>query len=110
MIMPLLAHQGSLSQRQLAEQTHLKAPSVSAILRKMEQEGLVSRRQDPEDHRKVWVTLTDEGRMLDDQIRTTLCATDAMALEGLTPAEIETLMELLGRIRSNLLPEKGERV
>ena len=54
-----------------------------------------------------------EHRELDREILHTLQATDAVALDGLTEEEIETLMRLLTKIRDNLLgteaAEKGGR-
>ena len=113
-VMPLLATHGVMTQRELVNMTHLRAPSISAILKKMEEEGLVERKNNPEDHREILVSLTDRGRELDQESLQTLQATDAVALDGLTEEETETLMRLLTKIRDNLLEtevtEKGGRI
>jgi DNA-binding MarR family transcriptional regulator len=109
LVMPLLAVNGELTQSELVEMTHLRAPSISAILKKMEEEGLVERRSHPEDHRKTRVTLTQKGIEVDASIMETLKSTDALAVEGLSHKEQETLMTLLSRIKENLLrAEEGE--
>ena len=103
LVMSFLAVHGELSQRELAELTHLRAPSISAILKKMEEASLVERRSNPEDLREIRVTLTDAGKELDRQVLAHLTESDARAVEGLSAEELDTLMILLARIRDNLL-------
>ena len=112
LVMPLLAVHGELSQRELAEMTHLKAPSIRAIIKKMEDEGLVMRQSNPDDRREIRVSLTPKGKEVDGSIVETLKSTDEAGLNGLSSDEIETLMSLLCRIRDNLVcasdDKKGE--
>ena len=103
LVMPLLAVHGELSQRDLVDMTRLKAPSISAILKKMEDEGLVERQFNPNDRREIRVSLTQKGRDVDCSIVDTLKSTDEAGLKGLTDEEREALMSLLSRIRDNLL-------
>ena len=112
LVMPLLAVHGELSQRELVELTRLKAPSISAILKKMEDEGLVERRFNPDDRREIRVSLTPKGADVDRSIMETLKSTDEAGLKGLSSEEQEILMSLLFRIRDNLIyvtdEKKGE--
>ena len=50
---------------QLARVLHLDPGTISASLRRMEERGLIERRHDPRDRRRVAVGLTPEGRQLD---------------------------------------------
>lgn len=108
LVMPLLAVHGELSQRELAELTRLKAPSISAILKKMEDEGLVERRFNPDDRREIRVSLTPHGADIDRSIMEALKSTDEAGLRGLSNEELEALMTLLSRIRDNLISFEEE--
>lgn len=103
LVLSHLATCDGISQRYLVERTHLRAPTVSVILRKMEEEGMVEILQSPEDRREKRVHITDYGRQVDMKGIAKIKETDAMALKGLSEDEIETLMSLLGRMRENLL-------
>ncbi len=100
----LCVHDG-ITQLELVRATHLRAPTVSVILKRMEAEGLVQRRNDLSDKRSVSVYLTDTGRKLDEKTIMKIKELDAIALSGLSEDEISALMALLPKIRDNLLPE-----
>ena len=105
-----LAIYDGIRQQDLVQYTHLRAPTVSTILRSMEEEGQVERKPDPEDLRAVRVYLTPRGRELDRIHIEEIKKLSAHALEGFSEEEIGMLMSLLPRIRDNLLvkAERGE--
>lgn len=96
-----------LTQRDLAKATHLKAPTVSGILRDMEAEGLILRTPDGQDARRTRVRITQAGREANEEIRTRLRGMESVQLRGFSPAELETLTALLLRMRENLLDDQG---
>ena len=103
LILSFLAIGDGTTQLELVRATLLKPPSVSLILKKMEEEGLVRRETDPHDMRAVRVYLTDKGRALDEASIALIKQIDKKALRGITPDEQEQLMSLLSRIRANML-------
>ena len=105
LVLSVLAIHDGIQQLELVRATHLKAPTVSVIVKNMEAEGVVERRSDPEDLRSIRVYLTESGRKLDGENIARIRALDSHALQGLTEAEQEVLMPLLLRIRNNLLSE-----
>ena len=109
-ILSRLAVSEGLCQRELVERTHLRPPTVSVILQKMEEEGMVERKSDADDRRIVRVCLTDYGRAMDADTIARIQRIDALALAGLSEDEIAAAMALLARIRDNLiaLDEKEE--
>ena len=109
LVLSLLAISDGLSQRELAERTHLKPPSVSVIIRKMVDEGMVELRADEADMRINRVYLTDYGRETDSENIRRIKSVDARGLRGIDESETAILMELLGRIRNNLLCEEEEQ-
>lgn len=52
---------------ELGGQLHLDSGTLTPLLKRMEAAGLVTRRRDPADERRVLVTLTDAGRALRDR-------------------------------------------
>ncbi len=97
-----LAHKDGRTQLDLVHATHLKAPTISVALQKLEKEGYVSRRPDEYDLRATRVFLTEKGRELDNKIRRRIHEEESEAMKNLTDSECETLMRLLTKIKSNL--------
>ena len=103
LVLSLLAISDGLSQRELAERTHLRAPTVSIIIKKMVDEGIVELRSDEHDLRVNRIYLTELGKVTDKKTIAEIKCNDAVALRGITDEECDELMRLLGKMRSNLL-------
>ena len=58
----MLAERDGISQRELARGLHLSAPTVTAMLQRMEKAGTIERRPDGTDKRITRVHLTEIGR------------------------------------------------
>ena len=106
LVLSALAMSDGASQREIVEMTHLRPPTVSVILRKMQDEEIVELFKNPEDKRELRARLTQKGREIDRNGLEKIRQTDALALEGLSEDERATLMTLLGKIRENLLSEQ----
>ena len=103
LILSHLAAHREVNQLELVKMTRLKAPTVSVLLRRLEQEGYVTRTPDPRDRRSVRVALGERGKEFDRAHLSRISNNDKTAMEGLTPEEEATLMLLLEKIRANLL-------
>lgn len=102
LILRVLSCRGGLCQLDLARATHLKPPTISVALSKMEEEGLVTRVIDGTDGRATRVYLTDKGIAINEQLKERIRTVDAAAIEGLTDEECEALRSILEKMRSNL--------
>ena len=100
-----LARKDGRTQLDLVHATHLKAPTISVALQKLEKEGYVSRRPDEYDLRATRVFLTEKGRELDNKIRKRIHEEETEAMKNHTDSECETLMRLLTKIKNNLTEE-----
>ena len=107
-ILSMLGVSDGLSQRELVKATYLRPPTVSVILQKMEEAGIVERRTDALDRRIVRVHLTERGRETDERTIARIQQNDARAMAGLSEEECETLLRLLGKIRDNLVAAEDE--
>ncbi|MBM9469200.1 MarR family winged helix-turn-helix transcriptional regulator [Nakamurella leprariae] len=56
-----LCREGALTPGDLARGEHVQPPSMSRIIERLEQRGLVTRRPHPEDRRQVLIERTPEG-------------------------------------------------
>jgi len=91
-----------LPQAELARMARVEQSSMAQLLNRMERDGLIERIPDPEDMRSRLISLTDSARQRMHEGKAIMDATVKIALQGLSPAEIERLNELMGRINGNL--------
>lgn len=91
-----------LTQRELSQRIGMMEPTAVTALKSMEREGLIKRVRNPGDRRKVHIYLTARGRALRKRLLPFAREVNAVALEGLSPGEINTLRNLLIRMRSRL--------
>jgi len=108
-VLAFLAANDGVTQRKIVEATHLRPPTVSVIISKMQDEGMVSIEQNPLDRRQTVVLLTERGRAIDAEVVSKIRETDALALKGLDADEIEILMKLLTKMKDNMISAQKER-
>jgi DNA-binding MarR family transcriptional regulator len=77
----------------LARQEQISPQSMGATLAALETRGLVERRPDPDDGRRIVLSVTEAGRQAVRDKRTARAEQLARALsDGFTPAELRQLM------------------
>ncbi|MBR1574290.1 MAG: MarR family transcriptional regulator [Bacteroidales bacterium] len=69
LVMLVLWEQDNQPVNDIAKRLVLNTNTVTPLLKRMEEEDLVSRRRSPEDERKVIVSLTEKGRNLEKTAR-----------------------------------------
>lgn len=89
---------------ELAARLGVEPPTVTKMLRRLEDCGLVERRPDPSDARSFRIYLTDRGRDLEGPVASCLDRAEEMLLAGLSEKERRTFYGLLVRVRSHLDP------
>lgn len=100
-----LAHQDGRTQLELAKLTHLKPPTVSVSLAKLEAEGYVERVADKADLRQTRVYLTEKGHEVDRRARIAIDEIESKVTECLCETERAELLSLLIKLRDNLTGE-----
>lgn len=98
----LLARNEGISQRQLADLADIDPMSIVRILDRMEADGWVERRADPQDRRARRLAVTAKARPILDQILEMGTATRAEALAGLDVRQRDQLVTLLESCHGNL--------
>ncbi len=64
-----LMHNGSLLPTELASLTRITTQSMSQILKKMEEEGIIKRTLSKDDKRKIYISLTASGKKTVEKTR-----------------------------------------
>ncbi|MDI2028659.1 MarR family transcriptional regulator [Saccharopolyspora sp. TS4A08] len=98
LVLLTFSKRGSLPMRVMGDRLQLHPTSVTNIVDRLEQDGLVRRVPHPTDRRTTLVEITEEGRNLMQK------ATDAVnqidfGLGGITERQTQQLTELLGKVR-----------
>jgi MarR family transcriptional regulator, organic hydroperoxide resistance regulator len=92
-------HRHRITVRDLGTALHLDSGTLSPLLKRLETQGLIHRERGTTDERTVWISPTDRGAALEDQLadlqNRLACAV------GLDLGEFTQLHHLLSRIRSS---------
>ncbi|WP_170845013.1 MarR family winged helix-turn-helix transcriptional regulator [Chitinasiproducens palmae] len=105
----VMAHLGDaatlLSAKEVAQRAAMDSVSVTRALNQLEDLGLLIRRIDTDDRRRVTLRLSKKGNMVYQEIIPVALAAERDLLAGLSEAERETLAALTQRLWRNV--EKG---
>jgi len=83
--------------------------TTSNHLRTLENDGLIDRVRDPEDHRMLAIRLTPEGRRVAEEALREQAAADEAWFSALEPEEQRTLADLLERVRHRIAKDGRDR-
>lgn len=97
-----LSRHKQMTQRELAEHTHVTAATISGTLKRMERAGLVQRSEDEADARVSIVRLTQQGIDCSEEAVRLFSDTDEKMLQGFTEEEMATLLDFLNRMHENV--------
>lgn len=101
-VLEYLIRYGEADQKTIAAYCEIEPATVGSILSRMEESGLILRRQRAGNRRSLYVSLTEKGREDAQRVETAFRAVEGEAVGELSPAELQTLQELLSRLYANL--------
>ena len=87
----LLAERGAMSQRQLAEITHVNPTTMVKLVDSLEERGWVARERNPEDRRSYALRLTELGEKALSNLRHELDDAERILTQGLTSRQQDRL-------------------
>ncbi len=105
LIMIELAINEGVTQLDLVKSTHLKAPTVSVTLQRLEKDRYIYRKTDSYDLRAVRVYLTEQGREFNRIVVERVRSEEDDILKCLSDTETKQLMKLLLKIRENMVED-----
>jgi MarR family transcriptional regulator for hemolysin len=103
----ILCDNDGISQRELAAKLDMTSAAVVFAVNLLERDGIAKRVPDPNDKRRVFVTLTKEGYRLEGILLSESRAIHSRIFAGLTDSELLALDKLLLKVRSGQLREIG---
>ncbi len=102
MLIRIVSAYPGIAAGELAEVLHLDAGTISATVGRLEKRGLIKRRRDTEDRRRVTLEVTPKGRKLDAPAKETVEASIKRVLDATPAKEIARVRELLGKLAGSL--------
>ena len=103
----LKEHDGS-NQKEIARACFLEAGSLTTILNKMEEKGLIERRMLNGNRRSFHIFMTEEGKRKQQMVDKAFKEIEQKALSGILEEEYERFLNIYKRLYSNL-QEKSDR-
>lgn len=97
-----LWEEDGLAQGDLSSRAGMTAPTTVVAIRRMVEDGLVIRKQDDQDRRKVRIHLTEKGRRFRDELLPFAFDVNKVATEGFSQEEIRQLRSFVERMKKNL--------
>ncbi len=94
-LLMILTKRGRLAMQELATALDVAPPTVTAMVKRLLEQGYVERVRDDADWRTVWVKLTDQGREAVTQHHRERVAALRQRIEQLDPEEREKLRDAI---------------
>lgn len=107
-ILDFLTRHGGCMQKDLAALCDIEPATVSRLLERMEQDGLITRVAVENNRRAVSVALTPTGRKRQAEMVAIRTQVEQQELEGFSVAEREQFYQYLSRLYQNLTHRSGE--
>jgi len=101
-VLTMLARREGINQGGMAELMEVEPITLSRMVDRLQDSGLVERRPDPNDRRAWQLFLTDKAEPILAQLKIWADELFVEALEGLSASEEQMLNALLARVQQNL--------
>ncbi|MGA8255930.1 MAG: MarR family transcriptional regulator [Nocardioides sp.] len=98
LVLLVFSSRGSLPLGKMGQRLQVHPTSVTSIAKRLESDGLIVRRQHPDDGRAVLAEITDEGRALVERATADLVAAN-FTLDGALDSDLGAVSDLLAPIR-----------
>jgi DNA-binding MarR family transcriptional regulator len=94
--------QETVTQKTLEDRMHLSNPTVTSLIQTMMNRGWVYRKQEASDNRKYRLFMTQKAKDMLPRCHASSMEMDRSFYQGFTPEELETLKNMLQRIKKNI--------
>ena len=105
-IISALGEHGPCTQKELAEYRHVSAATISVMLRRMENGGLIVRSQS-EDSKGNQIALTEKGRKAYAALNQDMIGEPERVFEGLSSEDKQAAERIFRRVSKNLAKIRG---
>lgn len=97
-----ISEKEGINLRTLADTIHIKPPTVTVTVQRLEKAGLVYKQPDADDQRVSRLYLTEKGREVHTELIRLVEENDERMIRGFSPEEIALLRSFLKRMVENL--------
>lgn len=87
-VLRILNAEKGLSQKEIARELHIKPPTVTMTIKRLEKAGYVRRAQDQRDQRIVRIFLTEEGQKANARIEEVMDNNERILAKGFSQTEL----------------------
>jgi len=105
LVIRIVGRYPNISAGELAEILELHPSTLTGVLRRLQERGIVERKPDPKDGRRALFDLTLRGKELDGLRVGTVESVVRQTLKGLPRRKLEAAQEVLGVLAEALRPE-----
>ncbi|GAB6138912.1 MarR family winged helix-turn-helix transcriptional regulator [Halanaerobaculum tunisiense] len=91
-----------LSQKELGELMNIKGSSVAGLINRLEKQGYVEKRRNPQDKRKFNLHLTNKGQEIREKTLPEGNRMSQICSEGISENEIEVFKKVLNKMIKNI--------
>jgi len=98
-----------ITQSELSRRVDMREPTTVVAIKGLERSGLVYRRANPDDQRKVRVLLTPKAKALEEKLIPYVAEVNAIAAQGVSASDLRIARKVLMVLAENLAHEASER-
>ena len=112
-IIVVLSIKEGITQKHVADMAFVEAPTLVPVIDKMEKEGYLTRRADPNDRRNNLIFMTEKSRKIVDPIIDCILEIRNMGLNKISKKDMEIAKKVLEQISANteeFIRQKGEAI
>ena len=99
-------HNGA-NQKEIAAACHIEPGSLTSVLNRMEEKGLIERRMLDGNRRTFYIFMTDEGSRLKDLVEDNFASIEKKPFRNISSEDQASFMETFSKIYENLM-NKGD--
>jgi MarR family transcriptional regulator, 2-MHQ and catechol-resistance regulon repressor len=101
-VLEVLYHKGKQTIQQIGKSILISSGSMTYVIDKLEQRGLVSRNACPDDRRAIHVLLTNEGNAVMNEIMPAYHDLVSGMFNLLSESEADSFVQLLGKVKESV--------
>jgi MarR family transcriptional regulator, organic hydroperoxide resistance regulator len=108
LVIRIVGRYPGISAGQLAEIMQLHPSTLTGVLKRLQERGIIERRVDPNDGRRALLGLTARGRELDSLRTGTVEAAVRQALKSMPRRKLDAAQDVLAAVAEALQPKEGD--
>ncbi|MDO4323695.1 MAG: MarR family transcriptional regulator [Lachnospiraceae bacterium] len=106
-VMNCIYRKEGISLRALADAIHIKPPTVTVTVQRLEKSGLVYKKADPADQRISRIYMTEKGKNIQREMIHLIDENERILIQDFSEEELEMLRRFLERMVNNLRQDGG---